>query len=248
MLLVLTGFCVYISGLRTGGFTPNTYDSVETLNQVFGKDLRTLPALYDWQNKYEVRLIFTEMLVPIWTGPILAAFIVGQDFANRSITLPLLMGYTRTRTYLGKALFYFLAGLALSHVALYLTLFLNRPDWMQTMNAAVYLRLILFRTLADLATLSIPWLAAFLFRDLIKTMAVSGGYAALLTFLNASAADNPNFLIRMIGHHPAFSIREMCIRYIPFPSDSMEMLLIALSMIALSSAVSYLIFCKSEMK
>lgn len=247
ILAVIAVFCVIVVGKGAAGFLEGQSYPIQYLNRLFETRFQSISGFESWHAKYVVRAIIGDGMIPLWCGAVLAAFFVGREFEGRTVNAALMRGHTRSRVFCAKLLSYYAAGIAVSLLSLFATLFLFTPDWILRIDGARLLWYFTLRIMCDIGTLSLPFFFAYLCRDLIKTVSFSAAYALILTFLSKGGMGE-NAVTRVLRKHPINEMQAFMKEGV-VAFENVEMLVfVSVGLFVVTTAVAYMMFRRAELK
>lgn len=192
-----------------------TVYSVEQINEMFrtseqlGFVFQTTQDFVEWVETLNMSWKFSETLMTFCLGALLSAFLLASDFESRAVNTALYRGYARGRVFAAQAVFYYGFGLLLSLITAYLSIFTSIENPAGKITAGELLVCTGLRAVSDLAVLSLPFLIAYLFRDLFRTAALSAGYAILLLYRMPGQLGRTTFLTRLLSRFPACQLQDV---------------------------------------
>lgn len=249
IMAVMAVFLVVVVGKGAPLIREGEPYGLDYLNRLSGKQFQSVANFTAWHENYVVRAVLGDGMLPLWSGAVLAAFFVGQEFEGRTVNAVIMRGHSRTRIFLSKVACYYVIGTGLSLAALFATLFVYVPGWYGRAGGLVrFLQYLLLRVVSDMGTLSIPLFLAFLCRDLIKTVSFSAAYALVLTLLTRGGLSGENAVNRVLSKHPVFLLR-MFMRDGAVSIESVQTLvLVSVGMVLATGAAAYMLFRRAELK
>ena len=219
------------------------FADIQSYMEILGYEIESVAEYDNWFQNMCFRTIVQNTQFMFWIGVLLAGFLIGESFIDRTIAVPIAYGYTRTVVYTAKLAAYFIFALIFSFLSRLATWIIFAHGW-TNVSAMEIVQLFIFRALCDIGIVSIPFLIVFFCRDLVKTMTLSVGYAMIFTnSLNKTQAGN--FFEEILWHHPVFYYRKMAL----YGSSNCEGIILSATLIfAVTVALSFYIFHKLELE
>lgn len=171
-----------------------------------------------------------------WSSIFLAAFFFGNDFTKRTYNGPVYFGRGRNSIFLAKLFTYCLIALLLSLLEIFITLKAFIPDY-NVLPREYIARCLTLRGVMGFGTLSLPMIFTFIFKDVYKSMAAY--FLFMLLFMSNRA---------IVDINPIQYSNSALWAMDAVSSAILLQFVIALSMIFVSSVISYMLFRRTELK
>jgi hypothetical protein len=115
--------------------------------------------------------LLSNPLVPMWSSVVLAPVFFGLDFQYRTINTAICVGYRRWGIMLSKVIGYYLFGGGVLALSCLSAIWVRHGGF--TLVSLEFWGDLFILTLLNLATLTIPMLASFIFRDVFASIATT---------------------------------------------------------------------------
>lgn len=190
--LVMLFFFFLLGVLFTKELAPiNDHDyfyhtSLEVLNRSYYVSFSTLEDFLAWYDSYAFsheawfNELVRESTMTIFFGLVFPAYVIGQSFAKRTVDIPLYTGLSRGKVFLVKLAYFYLCSTVYLFAVLIAEIFIFGKGWPTQLSAQFVCLRIFLRILLDMATLSVPLMLTFLFRDFLKSLCANVIYVAFL--------------------------------------------------------------------